>query len=98
LQKLLRSTDFVARWGGDEFAMIVENVGGIEDLERVASKLVATIRQPLVLDGQQVSVGVSIGGAVFPDQSRDGQELERMADRAMYNAKQSPTGFVLCAG
>lgn len=98
LQKLLRSTDFVARWGGDEFAMIVENVGGIEDLERVASKLVATIHQPVVLDGQQVSVGVSIGGAVFPDQSRDGQELERMADRAMYNAKQSPTGFVLCAG
>lgn len=95
LQQLLRSTDFVARWGGDEFAMIVENVSGRADLERVAAKLVASIREPMLIDGQRAEVGVSIGGAIFPDQSEHGPELERLADRAMYSAKQSDCGYVL---
>jgi diguanylate cyclase (GGDEF)-like protein len=98
LQNLLRSTDFVARWGGDEFAMIVENLSGTLDLERVARKLVDTIGQPVLIDGQQVEVGVSIGCAVFPDQSEDGAALERLADQAMYAAKQSEKGFQLCTG
>jgi diguanylate cyclase (GGDEF)-like protein len=95
LHGMLRSTDFVARWGGDEFAMIVENVGDQSDLEQVAAKLVATIREPMVIDGKRAEVGVSIGGAIFPDQSEHGPELERIADRAMYTAKQNAAGFVL---
>jgi diguanylate cyclase (GGDEF)-like protein len=96
LQNLLRATDFVARWGGDEFAMIVENVGGAQDLEQVAAKLVATIKQPMSIGGESVTVGVSIGCAVYPDQSEDGSVLERLADQAMYEAKHSDNGFVLC--
>ena len=95
LQGLLRATDFVARWGGDEFAMVVENVGGQSDLEQVAAKLVSTIREPMLIDGKPAEVGVSIGGAIFPDQSEYGPELERIADRAMYTAKQSAVGYVL---
>lgn len=98
LQHLLRATDFVARWGGDEFAMIIENVSGAGDLERVAAKLVETIAQPVAIDGRPVCVGVSIGAAVYPDQSEDAAELERLADEAMYEAKHSPSSYILCTG
>ncbi len=98
LQDLLRSTDFVARWGGDEFAMIVENIASDADLDSVASKLVETIRQPMLVHGEQVAVGVSIGAAVYPDQSEDGAELERLADEAMYSAKHSASNYILCSG
>lgn len=69
--------------------------GKMADLERVAAKLVASIREPMYIEGQRVEVGVSIGGAVFPDESEHGPELERLADKAMYSAKQSDCGYVL---
>lgn len=98
LQNLLRSTDFVARWGGDEFAMIVENVDSTSDLKRVADKLAEAIRQPITIASETVEVGVSIGAAVYPDQSEDGVVLERLADEAMYEAKNSSDYYILRAG
>ena len=95
LRGLLRTTDFIARWGGDEFAMIIENLGNQAALAQVAAKLVEQINQPLVIREQVFELDVSVGAAVYPDQGLVGEVLERMADQAMYVAKQSASRYVL---
>ena len=84
---LLEETDMLARLGGDEFAAILTGEGAIARAEPLASKLIETVIQPVVIDGDAVSVGVSIGIAETVGPAFSSQELLRRADIAMYRAK-----------
>jgi diguanylate cyclase (GGDEF)-like protein/PAS domain S-box-containing protein len=86
LEGLLRSSDSIGRFGGDEFLILVEltNEG---DYEVVANKVLAELRKPFELDAQRVSISGSVGISLFPNHSSDDQELIRYADQAMYRAK-----------
>jgi len=88
LSELLRVDDTVARIGGDEFVVLLESFRGTNYLGQVAQKIIAAVGQPVLLQGNEVSIGASIGIALYPDDARDSSALLRHADVAMYHAKQ----------
>ena len=88
LRDCLRSEDTVARVGGDEFIIVVSGIGEARHAARVAEKLVLATAQPILFDGHSLAVGASVGIAIFPDDAGDARSLRRLADQAMYQAKQ----------
>ncbi len=85
-KRVLRTDDFVARWGGDEFAFLLpctDRVGA----EEVAEKLISLTDHYFCVEEHEISIGMSMGLAMFPLHADDGAELLRMADTALYTAK-----------
>lgn len=85
----LRDDDTVARIGGDEFVVLIEQFKSTQNLSHIAQKIIDAIGTPIRVKDHVVSVGSSIGIAVYPDDSFDQESLLRNADVAMYNAKQN---------
>ena len=81
-----RSADTVARFGGDEFVVLVEDIDSVGEAVSVADRILAAIRDPVALHGRSHVVTASIGIA-FGMGSRDGQDLIKEADAALYRAK-----------
>ncbi|MEO1036253.1 MAG: EAL domain-containing protein [Pseudomonadota bacterium] len=92
LQHELRVGDFVARWGGDEFLVCLENLKEHRDVTIVAQKLCLALSEKYALSGTEVYVTPSIGAALFPDAGDDVAALIKAADAAMFRAKQRGTG------
>ena len=84
----VREGDTVARLGGDEFTILLEGVHTPKDVSLVAEKIIATLDQPIGIEGRALVVTTSIGVAVFPDDGEDSSTLLKNADGAMYRAKQ----------
>jgi diguanylate cyclase (GGDEF)-like protein/PAS domain S-box-containing protein len=95
LQCAVRESDTVARLGGDEFAVILPRATGRGDAELVAGKIIATLTTPFHLQGagKPMLIGVSIGIAMFPGDTDDMDTLVKLADDAMYHAKQEGNRF-----
>ena len=87
LLESLRKIDAVARFGGDEFAIMLEEVKDPADVKRVAQKIIEAVSAPVVLEGVEVQVGVSIGVSIYPADAGSVEELFKHADTAMYRAK-----------
>lgn len=83
----VRRSDTVARTGGDEFSVILEEPANREDAERVSAALTQLLGQPLQLENRTVHIGASIGIAIFPSDGATGESLCIAADRDMYAAK-----------
>ena len=88
LSELLRVDDTVARIGGDEFVVLLESFKDASYLGLVAQKIISAVEKPVLLQDNEVSIGASIGIALYPDDANDSNELLRHADIAMYHAKQ----------
>lgn len=88
LRDALREADMVARLGGDEFVAVLEGGAGTDEISGVAQKMLATIGEPLVLQGREFDVTGSIGIGMFPSDGEDGASLLKHADAAMYLAKE----------
>jgi diguanylate cyclase (GGDEF)-like protein len=87
LRRLVRSGDFVARIGGDEFIVLSEQIGG-GPLKRFGDRLVREISQPYQLDGEVIAtIGASVGIARAPEHGLDLESLLAAADAALYQAK-----------
>jgi len=87
LSQCLRATDVLARYGGDEFVLMLE-AGALDGkLEAVLARVQESIARPILLGAQEVTVTSSIGIAHFPDDARDLPHLLQQADAAMYAAK-----------
>lgn len=95
LLKLTRDSDTVARLGGDEFALLLLGAGNENDAKIVCEKIISQIRHPFLLNSVTLSVGVSIGIALFPLHGKDAEGLMHAADTAMYHAKKTKSGFVI---
>jgi diguanylate cyclase (GGDEF)-like protein len=87
LQAAVRDIDTVARFGGDEFTVLVANQGRREDVNQLAARLVEKISAPYTIDGNKLNVGASIGIATAPEDGIDPDVLLKNADIALYRAK-----------
>lgn len=89
LKQVARSTDMVARLGGDEFALVLSGLPNMDEIERVAERVLALMSAPFSIDGKHYELSASLGITVFPFDSADMATLLRHADQAMYQAKQA---------
>jgi diguanylate cyclase (GGDEF)-like protein len=91
LQRTCRASDSVTRFGGDEFVVVVEDVDTIDNVRRVAQRVLDSMATPIVVEGSElyltVSVGVAVNGYSTSASPRQALELLRDADTAMYAAK-----------
>jgi diguanylate cyclase (GGDEF)-like protein/PAS domain S-box-containing protein len=85
----LRSSDTVSRLGGDEFVVLVSGVLEMQDVIKVAEKILAKLAEHYVLAGTTMSISASIGISIYPIDSDSPEELLLQADAAMYQAKES---------
>ena len=95
LKENTRLEDTVARVGGDEFLYLLAEFGKLDDVTMIAEKIIHAIRQPSALAVGKLEIGVSIGIAIFPKHGDSAQALIARADQAMYQAKGSPSGYVV---
>lgn len=87
LKKALCTADVAARLGGDEFIVLIEGPRSAEVAPGIASRIMGALNEELLIEGQSVTVGASIGISQFPDDSATMEELLLHADAAMYAAK-----------
>lgn len=92
LRSQVREADTVCRLGGDEFTVILENIGSSGDAAAVARKIISAMRGAFTVEGSEVFIGTSIGIALFPYDGTDADELIKRADAAMYEAKEHGRG------
>ncbi len=97
LRQQLRDIDGAARLGGDEFAVVLPATKR-SDAITVARRLSDALSRPLEIDGQRLTVGASIGIAVYPEHGQDAGTLLRRADIAMYSAKRVGSSHVVYSG
>jgi diguanylate cyclase (GGDEF)-like protein len=88
-QASVRGDDTVARLGGDEFVVLLGEMENTKEAELTVDRLLLSLSEPLIFAGNRIDLQASIGYALFPDDSRDGDVLLHQADQAMYQAKQS---------
>ncbi|MFO7850656.1 MAG: EAL domain-containing protein [Spirochaetia bacterium] len=96
LRECLRESDSIYRFGGDEFVIMLPYIHADKDAAKVAEKILAIIRKPYYLESKDenknttmVTIGVSIGIALFPDHGDNPENLIQNADLAMYSAKEA---------
>lgn len=89
LSVILRKSDTVARFGGDEFVLIFPDMEVIEEAIQVVQKIIDRFNKPFLIDTHQLVVTTSIGIAVYPNDGMDEEILMKNADIAMYQAKQA---------
>ncbi|MEW5772817.1 MAG: diguanylate cyclase [Thermodesulfobacteriota bacterium] len=87
LTRCIRTADSVARVGGDEFVIILQDIREEREIELVAKRVLERFREPFQVDGATCRVGASVGIALCPEDGRDVDTLLRKADMAMYSVK-----------
>ncbi|MBX5467695.1 MAG: EAL domain-containing protein [Firmicutes bacterium] len=91
--KTLRRTDWVGRWGGDEFLLILAGIHNAADLPGLMRKFRAAIEPPITVQGITVRVSATLGVARYPHDGEAAADLLGQADRALYRAKGSNRGW-----
>ncbi|MGH7155101.1 MAG: putative bifunctional diguanylate cyclase/phosphodiesterase [Acetobacteraceae bacterium] len=87
LRDNVREEDCVARFGGDEFALLHAVTGNVELSARLARRVIDAVSRPYEIDGHRIVIGASIGIALYPDHGREPDQLLKNADLALYAAK-----------
>ena len=87
LRQCVRSSDVLARFAGDEFAIILNDAGGRDNVDQVCHKIMGCFMEPFDCEGDEEKLGVSIGIACLPGDARDTTGLFWAADKAMYASK-----------
>ena len=88
LKQTLRAADLIARMGGDEFVIMIEEANDVNQITTVAHKILASIIQPITILKQECRITASIGICMYPKDAEDEQSLMKKADIAMYLAKE----------
>jgi diguanylate cyclase (GGDEF)-like protein len=84
----LREGDTVARWGGDEFTLLLPQILDIKEVAKIAQRILEALRPVFNLEGHQLHITNSIGIALYPDDGEDAETLLKNADIALYSAKE----------
>lgn len=94
LQSLLPKNDAIARIGGDEFNIILDHSVGMPWVDLLAQRMIDTLADPFLLDGNTIYVGVSIGIAIYPGDGDNAEILQSSADAALHQAKLQGRGIL----
>lgn len=89
MRAVLRETDTVARIGGDEFSIVLNELQADDDAADLAARIIRLISEPIQVNSHMAFVGASVGIAIYPDDGEDPEQLLEMADQAMYEVKKS---------
>ncbi len=89
---LVSATDTVTRFGGDEFVVVLEDLGNRQAAPHLAQVIGERLSEPIDVGRGQIRIGASIGVALFPDHGDTPETLLRAADAAMYEAKKTRNG------
>jgi diguanylate cyclase (GGDEF)-like protein/PAS domain S-box-containing protein len=87
LKNLLRSSDTVARMGGDEFLLLMPEMHMTGDAIKIIDKIAAAFKEPFMIEGSRLNMSASMGLAIYPEDGEDMEALLRKSDAAMYNIK-----------
>jgi diguanylate cyclase (GGDEF)-like protein len=87
IRSAMRDEDTVARFGGDEFTILIHIIGKVEDAGKIGAKILDSLKTPITIDERDFVVTSSIGISIYPLDGTDGETLIRNADAAMYRAK-----------
>lgn len=89
LKSCLREGDMVARWGGDEFTILLTQINHADDAGKVAQRIIDALKLPFYLENQEINTSTSVGIAVYPEDGEDVDTLLKNADSALYEAKKN---------
>lgn len=89
LQTLCNNIDSLARWGGDEFLLMVPKFKGLKKAEALAARILADVSSPCRIDGKEVMLRCSLGMSIYPEHGHSAENLLSYADSALHKAKQS---------
>jgi diguanylate cyclase (GGDEF)-like protein/PAS domain S-box-containing protein len=92
LRSAFDGSQFIARIGGDEFAIVIEDVSSDEELLNLSARVRELIQLPVRIEGRDVRAGASIGGALFPRHAQSANDLFKSADTALYSLKHQGRG------
>jgi diguanylate cyclase (GGDEF)-like protein len=95
LSSSIRSVDIAARFAGDEFVVLLSNIKEDEDAIQVAKTIINKINEGTIINHKVITLGASIGISIYPEHSQDADELLKLADAAMYKAKESGKNRVI---
>ncbi len=87
LTEITRENDTISRFGGDEFCMLLSDIAEANNAAIIASKILESLKQPFIVEGEEIFIGASIGIVILPDNGQELSILLRYADIAMYRAK-----------
>lgn len=87
ISSVLRKNDTFARFGGDEFCILLDEIHSTEDVDSVVKKILDCVKEPLIVNGTQVPISVSMGVAHYPQDATTIEELLKCADMALYTVK-----------
>lgn len=90
IKRTVRKTDTFARFGGDEFIMILGDFYNIDDMEKFAQKIMDAFKEPFNVDRLKLKIEGSMGISVYPDDGLNQSDLVKFADTAMYDSKKYP--------
>jgi diguanylate cyclase (GGDEF)-like protein len=97
LKRVLRKSDSIARFGGDEFLIMVSNISSIDIIKNVVEKILDIFEKPFVINEQEFFISANAGIAVYPYDGKDADSLIKNADLAMYKAKELGTNrYMFC--
>jgi len=89
MKSVLRVSDTLSRFGGDEFTIIVNYINKVEDLSRIIQTIMDLFKKPIKIENNTLYVNMSIGISIYPNDAKEVNDLLKHADAAMYKAKES---------
>lgn len=93
LQKIIRGSDLVSRFGGDEFVMILYDCSSVE-AEKFLQRMIETVKEPIKIDDKEFRISANVGIAEYPQDGENIDQLIRNSDSAMYYAKKHELTYV----